>query len=147
MKVISYERFGRLRLADFLIGEMQTEPLENWEFMDRKWVGEAVAFTEFLRLQSDPDVLRSIALNLSVEPQKVWNKVLAVCGVPLQRGMSEKAVRDVLGRSVGQVEIKGTTTLTFSAGEREPYDIRCAFKPETGLSYVVIMRADYKIEV
>lgn len=37
LKFISYNRFAKLRFADFLIGQMETETRKNWEFMGRRW--------------------------------------------------------------------------------------------------------------
>ena len=59
--MISHSHFGRLRLADFR-PEEGVAALENWEFMDQMWVGEAVGFSEWLRLEDEPDTLRSLAI-------------------------------------------------------------------------------------
>ena len=67
-ELIPYTVFGRLRLADFLPTSAEVETLTDWEYMDDVWVGDAFGFTEFLRLDEDPDVDRSVALDLAELP-------------------------------------------------------------------------------
>jgi hypothetical protein len=38
--MISHAQFGELRLAQF----RTDEEIEDWEYMDRNWVGEAIGF-------------------------------------------------------------------------------------------------------
>lgn len=48
--------FGRLRLKEFLpVAELHQ--LADWHFMEDVWLGEALGFTEFLRLEREPEVL------------------------------------------------------------------------------------------
>src|SRR6516165_5206795 len=98
MDLIPYERFGKLRLSQFFPDrKVVNDPkdrgkgkrfvqnditeLEDWEFMDRVWVGEAIGFTEWLRLQDDPKVLRSISLHLAELPKSVAEAVFQTIGL------------------------------------------------------------------
>lgn len=60
---VSHAEFGWLRLADY-VSTQEIVQLVDWEYLDHDWVGEAIGFTEWLRLESEPEVLRSIALAL-----------------------------------------------------------------------------------
>jgi hypothetical protein len=62
--MISHDRFGALRLAHFL-PDAQIAELRDWEFMEHLWSGEAIGFSEWLRLENEPDVLRSLAYEVS----------------------------------------------------------------------------------
>ena len=42
---ISWGDFAKLRLSQF-IPAAETRALRDWKFMDLRWVGEAVGFTE-----------------------------------------------------------------------------------------------------
>ena len=65
--VISYRAFGALRLHQFIAPE-DVAVLENWEFRERLWFGEAVRFSEWLRDYKTPDLLGSLALDDSLPP-------------------------------------------------------------------------------
>ena len=73
--MIPYNDFGRLRLATFL-ADADLAPLKGWEFQDHMWLGEALGFSEWLRLEDDPDVLRSLAIDFSGFPPKETQSVL-----------------------------------------------------------------------
>jgi hypothetical protein len=73
--MISHARFGALRLAQFL-PDAEIAELENWEFMYHVWLGEAVGFSEWLRLENDPGVLRSLAIDFTDFPEHAAAEVL-----------------------------------------------------------------------
>lgn len=59
----SYEAFSKLRLDQFLpLGRLAL--LENWEFLDHLWVGQALGFTNILQLASNPSTTRAIQVDL-----------------------------------------------------------------------------------
>ena len=62
--MISHAQFGKLRLARFCPDAAIVE-LDEWEFMDQVWVGESIGFSEWLRLKSEPETLRSLANDFS----------------------------------------------------------------------------------
>src|SRR3954471_16622670 len=94
--MISYARFGVLRLAQFRPDKEITE-LANWEFMDALWVGEAIGFSEWLRLESEPDVLRSLAIDLDEFPQAAASGLLRAIELPIGAGMRPEELRAALG--------------------------------------------------
>src|SRR5688500_18950052 len=97
--LIPYSRFGRLRLADFAPSRAEVVNVGDWEFMDDRWVGEAVGgFTEFLRLEEEPEVVRSVALGLAALPRDVSAAILGAIGLPLEPGMEAASVEARLGR-------------------------------------------------
>ena len=72
--MLTHEKFGRLRLQDF-ISSAQVRALTEWEFMDRMWVGEAVGFTEWLRPEERPNVLESMALDMADLPEAAMGTI------------------------------------------------------------------------
>jgi hypothetical protein len=84
-----HDAFGQLRLADFVRPD-DLVPLRNWEYLERIWVGEAWGFTAWLRLESDPEVTRSVELALPALPASTAKTMLAALGLPLRYGMSRE---------------------------------------------------------
>ena len=82
--MLSYDEFGRLRLADFMDPDDIREE-DNWEYMDRIWIGEASGFTEFLRLKEKPDELRVMALHLECLAEEVATAICSACSLQVQR--------------------------------------------------------------
>src|SRR4051794_13247448 len=97
--MISHARFGAMRLVQFL-PHAEIAQLENWEIMDHFWLGEAVAFSEWLRLENEPDVLRSLAIDFTEFPGQVAAEVLRMIELPVRRGMKLDELREVLGEPV-----------------------------------------------
>jgi hypothetical protein len=137
--MISYAAFGALRLKDFVNVPVTT--LENWEFMDKEWVGEALGFSEWLRLQSDPATLRSLALDFEGFPAASSTRVLAVLGLRLRGGMTLDQLRQVLGEPLEVVAfVPDRTTYEFATGGEDPFNVSCTVRSDTGLSYVLVSR-------
>ena len=111
--------------------------------MDDRWLGESTGgFTEFLRLEDDPDVVRSIALDLAALPRNTSDAVLRAIGLPLQPAMTEEAILATLGQptSVEQFpSVPDRRTLNFVCGTREAYTVSCTVHEASGLIYVVVM--------
>jgi hypothetical protein len=84
--MISHARFGKLRLAEFR-PDAEIAELDNWEFMDRIWVGEAIGFSEWLRLKNKPETLRSLAIDFSEFPGQAAADVLRAIDLPVRAGM------------------------------------------------------------
>src|SRR3954447_21497271 len=53
-EMIPHTKFGQLRLKQFL-PDADIAELEDWEYEERVWVGEAVGFSEWLRPVEDPE--------------------------------------------------------------------------------------------
>lgn len=94
--MISHEEFAVLRLAQFLPAE-EIQTLNDWEFLDRIWIGEARGFSEWLRLADEPDVLRSLSLDFDEFPAACTHRVLGTIGLPVRAGMRLDDLRRVLG--------------------------------------------------
>jgi hypothetical protein len=93
---VSHAEFGQLRLADF-VSTHDIVQLVGWEYLGHDWVGEATGFTEWLRLESEPAVLRSIALALQTLPASVSAAVLSRLHLPLHLGMTVDDIVAELG--------------------------------------------------
>jgi hypothetical protein len=138
--MLSYERFGRLRLHQFVVGAKIAQ-LANWEFMDHIWVGEAVGFSEWLRFASDPEVLRSLALDFSEFPAVAASAVLRAIELPIQPGMRVSELRSILGNPIEtQRFVADRLSYEFVVPGPPKYLVSCTVLVRGGLSYLVVMR-------
>src|SRR3954451_18674790 len=138
--MLSYARFGVLRLAQFRPDTEITE-LAHWEFMDALWVGEAVGFSEWLRLESEPDVLRSLAIDFSEFPQAAASAVLRAIELPIRAGMRLEELRAALGEPLEEERfVKDRVSYRFRAAGSPRYEVSCTVLNEGGLTYLVVMR-------
>src|SRR5689334_18518397 len=64
---INLNTFSKLRLSKYLPSE-EFEEVSSFEFMDEVWVGEIAGFTQILQLESDPEVTRSVQIDLRNDP-------------------------------------------------------------------------------
>jgi hypothetical protein len=137
--MICHARFGALRLVEFL-PDAEIAELENWEFMDHLWLGEAVGFSEWLRLENEPDVLRSLAIDLTEFPDQAAANVLRMIELPVQRGMSHAELRQLLGEPVKELLFaKDRLTYEFVVPGPPRYDVSCTVLNDGGLTYLVVM--------
>jgi hypothetical protein len=163
MKLISYDKFGKLRLSDFFPGKKlskdpkdpgeakrfqeQIVELDNWEFMNKLWIGEAIGFTEWLRLRDDPTVLRSISIDFSDLPGKVSKAILKRIDLALRPGMTLDEIKKLLGKPTkSEAFVKDRKSFSFSSGDKEKYLIDCTIHDSDGLIYLVILRSDYRVK-
>ena len=139
-ELIPYTVFGRLRLADFLPTSAEVETLTDWEYMDDVWVGDAFRFTEFLRLDEDPDVVRSVALDLAELPPDVTAAILTALRLPLALGMQSDDVMARLGEP-DSVDRYGAhrTTYNFTSGAEARYAVSCTIHEAAGLIYLTVL--------
>ena len=137
--MISHERFGKLRLAQF-VPKAELSALSDWRFMDRTWLGEALGFSEWLRLQSDPDVLRSLSIDFSEFPTAAADSVLEALELPIRPGMSAAELRAVLGSPVGELRfVSDRVTYEFEHAGPPQFNVSCTVLHRGGLSYLVVM--------
>ncbi|HUT61539.1 MAG TPA: hypothetical protein VNA25_27165 [Phycisphaerae bacterium] len=138
--MIAYDEFGRLRLAQFM-PQAEIIELDDWQFMGRTWVGEAVGFSEWLCLKSEPSVLRSLSLDFSGLPATVAASVLKRLRLPLRARMNSEEIGAALGRP--------RLVFTFAGGRRSyeyaygtdfAYSVSCTVHETQGLIDVVVMR-------
>ena len=138
--MISHTRFGKLRLAQFR-PDADIVGLAGWEFMDELWVGEAIGFSEWLRLESDPEVLRSLALDFAEFPPDATAAVLRAIDIPIRPGMQAEELRAVLGEPVEEHRfVADRVSYEFVAAGPPRYNVSCTVLNNGGLSYLVVMR-------
>ena len=140
MELISHQEFGKLRLAQFVTdpGEMAT--LENWEYMERVWVGEAIGFTQWLRYEEDPEILGSLSLDLIELPDEISQSVFRVLALPLRQGMSYEEIVHLFGKpNCTYTFVKDRKTYEFARGVKWKYLIDCTIHEDIGLLYVTVM--------
>ena len=135
--MISHARFGKLRIAQFR-PDAEIAELDNWEFMDHIWVGEAVGFSEWLRLKKEPETLRSLAIDFSEFPEPA--EVLRTIGLSVRGGMKLNELRDLLGEPVKEQRfVKDRVSYEFVVPGPPKYDVSCTVLNKGGLTYLVVM--------
>jgi hypothetical protein len=138
--MISHALFGKLRLAQFR-PDAEIAELDGWEFMDAVWVGEAVGFSEWLRLEEEPEELRSLAIDFSEFPEDAAVAVLRALDLPVRPGMRAEELRAVLGEPVEEQRFAADRISYEFAVEKPPrYNVSCTVLNDGGLSYLVVMR-------
>jgi hypothetical protein len=136
--MISYDHFGKLRLAHFLPGDQITK-LRDWEFEENLWVGEAIGFSEWLRLEKEPDVLRSLAIDFAKFTNTTVEEVLRTIDLPIRGGMTFEDLRMVLGEPDKILRfVADRTTYEFLSQEPHPYKVSCTVLNKGGLVYLVV---------
>ena len=137
--LLSYSSFGKLRLSDFVVASKITY-LEDWEYLNELWVGEAVGFSEWLRLQSSPDVLGSLALDFPNLDSVAVSKVMAMLGLPLRQGMSIEEISQIIGNpSKTKTFVADRKSYEFILGSQESYTMSCTVKNVGGLIYLTLV--------
>jgi len=137
--MIPYDQFARLRLARFLPAADLAE-LDNWEFEEHLWVGEALGFSEWLRLEDDPDVLRSLAIDFAEFPAPAAESVLRAIQLPVRAGMSLRELDDLLGGRIAEHRfVDDRVSCDYFTPEPHCYRISCTVLNDGGLSYLVVM--------
>ena len=138
--MIAYSDFSRLRLTDFVRDADEVADLSDWEFMEHLWVGEAFGLTEWLRLAEEPDVLRSLSLDLPTLPDSTAGKVLDALDLPLHYGMTLSELVRHLGEPTDVLRFgRDRTTYEFRVGDCDVYDLSCTVHHRDGLIYLVVM--------
>lgn len=137
--MIPYSDFARLRLSAF-VPEAEIAQLENWEFENHLWIGEAIGFSEWLRLASDPNTLRSLAIELAELSEPVVKSVLQRLKLPVRRGMSLNELDQLLGKRVVEYRfVSDRISCDYFTPEPHRYRISCTVMNNGGLSYLVVM--------
>lgn len=140
-RLITHREFFQLRLGQFFPASSIVE-LENWEFMNRLWVGEAIGFSEWLCPADKPETLKSLSLDFSVLPKVGYERVLSALGLELRPGMNAEVIEKILGAPCETFEfVPDRKSYEFQYGSEDEYTISCTVKNECGLSYLVVMTA------
>jgi hypothetical protein len=137
--MISYAQFGSMRLASFR-PDVRVAELNDWEFEDHLWVGEAVGYSEWLRLEEQPEVLRSLSLDFAEFPKPAAERVLRHIGLQLQAGMTLDELRNILGEPARVYRfVPDRVTYEFLTTGQLRYKVSCTVLQEGGLKYLVVM--------
>lgn len=137
--MLAFDQFARLRLRSFLPPTTVVDDLAEWEFVERRWVGEGIGFTQFLRLEEEPETLRSVSLDLEDLPDSVAQAVFTRLELPLRLGMGIAETIHRLGLPTDTVTLGSETTMAFSVTADVPYEVSCIFDPEEGLIFVTVV--------
>lgn len=137
--MISHAAFGKLRLAQFLPGAEMAE-LDNWEFLDHLWVGEAVGFSEWLRLENQPETLRSLAIDFGEFPGPAAADVLRTIDLGVRAGMKLDKLCEILGEPTKEHRfVNDRVSYEFVVPGPPTYDISCTVLNNGGLTYLVVV--------
>ncbi|MEX2213554.1 MAG: hypothetical protein WD768_05475 [Phycisphaeraceae bacterium] len=137
--MISHEEFAKLRLVQFRPDD-EIAQLEDWEFMDHIWVGEAIRFSEWLRLESDSDSLRSLAIDFDEFPANTAEQVLSAIELPLRRGLNLEQIQSVVGEPVHEEHfVADRASYDFVLDGPSRYFVSCIILNVGGLIYLVVM--------
>jgi hypothetical protein len=137
--MIPYHDFGRLRLAAF-VPDADLAQLEGWEFQNHVWLGEALGFSEWLRLEDDADVLRSLAIDFSEFPARAADAVLQAIQLPVRAGMSLEDLDRLLGPRIAEHRfVADRVSCDYFTPEPYRYRVPCTVLNDGGLSYLVVM--------
>lgn len=104
------------------------------------WLGESYGFSEWLRLENDPSILRSLAIDFSTFPDESCHHALAAIDIALTPGMLQKELEDLLGMPIEVNEMMSDRkTYSFRYQNEASYDLSCTVLNEGGLTYLVVM--------
>lgn len=137
--MITHARFATLRLAQFR-PDAEIAQLDHWEFMNQIWVGEAVGFSEWLRLDNEPEILRSLAIDFGEFPEQAALKVLRTIDLPVRAAQTLEEIRDLLGAPLTEhffAHDRASYDFVMTGPPR--YDVSCTLLNEGGLTYLVVM--------
>ena len=138
--MISHVEFGRLRLSQFLPEADIAEIDGGWEFQNHLWVGEALGFSEWLRLERDPGVLRSLAIDFEDFPKTAASAVLREIGLPVRAGMSLGELDELLGSRVAERRfVPDALVYDYVTPPPARYRLSCNVHERAGLTYLVVM--------
>ena len=137
--MIPYDNFGRLRLGAFL-PTTDLERLEDWEFQSHVWIGESLGFSEWLRLEEDPDVLRSLAIHFPEFPAKEAHSVLHAIQLPVRAGMSLRDLDHLFGPRVAEYrQVADRVTCEYLTPAPHRYRVSCTALHDGGLTHLAVM--------
>jgi hypothetical protein len=104
-------------------------------------VGEAVGFSEWLRLESAPQVLLSLAIDFAEFPDEEVSTVLQAIDLPMRRGMTAKELRAIFGEPTEEHRfVADRVTYEFTVAGPPRYNVSCTVLNRGGLTYLLVMR-------
>lgn len=139
MEIIDYNDFGKLRLSEIWPENKDIGKVDDFEFMNNFWVGEIYGFTQFLQLKREPDLTKSISLNLIDIPDDIVERIFKRIGLLLKKGISPETCKSILGEPLNIENHKNNKqTYNYVISNKSKYNLALTFKQDTGLIYVVI---------
>lgn len=136
--MIPHDRFHTLRLHEFVPGA-EIQELRDWEFEGHQWVGEALGFSEWLRLESEPDLLRSLSIDLAQFPPDAARAVFDALELPLETGMTRDELEAILDApDATNTFVADRETIDFVVDGDEGYMISCTVLHDGGLTHVTV---------
>lgn len=82
--------FSKLRLSKYLSPD-EFEKVSSFEFLGEVWVGEIAGFTQILQLASEPEITKSIQIDLE-NGQRLGGLILSDLGLPYRFGVSRSEI-------------------------------------------------------
>jgi hypothetical protein len=135
---INYDSFYKLKLSDFFADKEGIETLENWEFMDDIWFGEAIGFSEWLVLQHNIKE-KSISLDLNDFSDDMLSKIASALNLNIVKGLSKDAVMKQFGHPKNTVSfVSDRVSFEYIIGSIEKYYLSLTITDDEGLIYVVL---------
>ncbi len=143
--MISYTEFGKLRLNNYLDND-EIERCEDFYFMEDTWAGLTAGFTEWLQLEDEPDVTRSVSLDLDELAADVQEKMLTKLELPVHKGMNRENILGIFGTPVSiDTNAGDRESFEYLAGATEKYYLSFTVHESDGLIYIVMMNTEAAI--
>ena len=148
MNIINYKEFEQLRISEFGSNKNEINNLTDWEFMEDLWIGESIFFSEWLRLESKPELTKSISVNFSDFSEQQISKILEKLKLPLKKGMKIKETEKIFGNPLKTYSfIENNISYEYLIGieNLNEYYLSLTIEMDNGLSYFVMMNHDKTI--
>lgn len=140
MELINHSDFAKLRLENFISSKDQLESLTGWEFMGDYWIGEAIGFTEWLRLEVKPEETKSISINLDDFDSDELSNIFKTLKIPLKAGMTSEEIKKILGTPLNTESfVADRKSFDFIVGNKDEYYVSCTVVDKIGFTYFVMM--------
>ena len=146
MEIINHSDFGKMRLRDFVSQTDSIVNLIDWQFMDDYWVGEAIGFSEWLRLEGRPQETRSIATNLEDFNDVELAKIFSTLKLPVSLGMTFPEIEDLFGppKEIASY-VADRKSYSYILGSPTQYYVSFTVVEKIGLTYFVMMNHEKTI--
>ncbi|MGE0582986.1 MAG: hypothetical protein AB7P31_12750 [Steroidobacteraceae bacterium] len=145
MKLIPYERFSQLRLANFLPAAAHITEHGGFEWMGGTWRYEGIGFTWFGQLEDNPEGTGGIELYFEELSEVASSSILHAIGLPLAAGIGTEQLNAILGPNFQTVRfVDDRVSHVFRLGEPDVYEVSCTVSNEQGLVHVSIIRNDLR---